>query len=81
MRKDGVFGRRNRKSSALLDTCPGALDDRRREAVDALEKDKLVQSALGPHILQYFVAAKRAEWHDYIAQVHEWEIKRYLSVY
>ncbi len=52
-----------------------------REAVDALEKDKLVQSALGPHILQNFVAAKRAEWHDYIAQVHDWELKRYLSVY
>jgi glutamine synthetase len=52
-----------------------------REAVDALEKDKAVQEALTPHIINNFVAAKRAEWHDYIAQVHEWELKRYLSVY
>jgi glutamine synthetase len=52
-----------------------------REAVDALEKDKLVQEALTPHIINNFVTAKRAEWHDYIAQVHEWELKRYLSVY
>jgi glutamine synthetase len=65
--------RRRLKISEL----PGDL----REAVDALEKDKVIRSALGSHILQYFVTAKRAEWHDYIAQVHEWELKRYLSVY
>ena len=52
-----------------------------REAVDALEKDKVVQSALTPHILSHFIEAKRAEWHDYIAQVHQWELDRYLSVY
>jgi len=60
-----------------IDELPGDL----REAVDALEKDKLVQEALTPHILKHFVAAKRAEWHDYIAQVHEWELNRYLAVY
>ena len=60
-----------------IDELPGDL----REAVDALEKDKLVQEAFTPHILKHFVAAKRAEWHDYIAQVHEWELNRYLAVY
>ena len=60
-----------------IDELPGDL----REAVDALEKDKLVQEAITPHILKHFVAAKRAEWHDYIAQVHEWELNRYLAVY
>jgi glutamine synthetase len=60
-----------------IEELPGDL----REAVDALEKDKLVQEALTPHIVEHFVAAKRAEWHDYIAQVHEWEVKRYLAVY
>ncbi len=65
--------RRRLKISEL----PGDL----REAVDALEKDKVVQQALTPHILEHFVTAKRAEWHDYIAQVHDWELKRYLSVY
>jgi glutamine synthetase len=52
-----------------------------REAVGALERDKVVQEALTPHIMHHFVNAKRAEWGDYIAQVHEWELKRYLSVY
>ena len=60
-----------------IDELPGDL----REAVDALEKDKVIQEALTPHILANFIAAKRAEWHDYIAQVHEWELNRYLSVY
>jgi glutamine synthetase len=60
-----------------INELPGDL----REAVDALERDKVVQEALTPHIMQHFVAAKRAEWHDYIAQVHDWELKRYLSVY
>jgi glutamine synthetase len=65
--------RRRLKISEL----PGDL----REAVDALEKDKVVCDGLTPHILEHFVTAKRAEWHDYIAQVHEWELKRYLSLY
>lgn len=60
-----------------IDELPGDL----REAVDALEKDKVIQSALTPHILTHFVEAKRREWHEYIAQVHEWELDRYLSVY
>ena len=60
-----------------IDELPGDL----REAVDALEKDKVIQEAFTPHIVKHFVEAKRAEWHDYIAQVHEWELHRYLAVY
>ena len=60
-----------------IDELPGDL----REAIDALEKDKVVQEALTPHILSHFIQAKRAEWHDYIAQVHGWEVDRYLAVY
>jgi glutamine synthetase len=65
------------KRRLKIDELPGDL----REAIDALEKDKVVQSALTPHILSHFIEAKRAEWRDYIAQVHGWEVDRYLSVY
>ena len=65
------------KRRLKIDELPADL----REAVDALEKDKVVQDALTPHIFSHFVEAKRAEWHDYIAQVHDWEIQRYLGVY
>jgi glutamine synthetase len=30
---------------------------------------------------RHFVDAKEQEWQDYIAQVHDWEIERYLSAY
>ncbi|MGH7459364.1 MAG: type I glutamate--ammonia ligase [Longimicrobiaceae bacterium] len=49
------------------------------EALDELEKDKAVQAALGEHIYNHFVAAKRTEWEEYISQVHAWEIERYLA--
>ncbi len=51
------------------------------EAIDQLEKDKVVQEALGAHIHEHYVEAKRAEWQEYIAHVHPWEVERYLARY
>lgn len=51
------------------------------EAIDYLEKDEVVQSALGEAIVTAIVAAKRQEWHDYIHRVHQWELERYLAAY
>jgi glutamine synthetase len=51
------------------------------EAIDLLEKDEVVRDSLGKHILEQFVAAKRAEWRDYVASVHPWELDRYLNLY
>jgi glutamine synthetase len=51
------------------------------EALDELEKDDLVRDTLGEHLFEHFLAAKRAEWHDYIRQVSPWEVERYLGAY
>jgi len=51
------------------------------EAVDVLEKDKVLREALGEHIFQHFLEAKRREWAEYIAAVHPWEVDRYLATY
>jgi glutamine synthetase len=51
------------------------------EACDELEKDELLTSALGDHITQHFLAAKREEWRDYNTQVSPWELDRYLGRY
>ena len=51
------------------------------EALECLEKDEIVQAALGPHIYERFVEAKREEWEDYIGTVSDWELKRYLGTY
>ena len=60
-----------------IDELPGNLSD----ALDALEKDEVIQDALGRHIYEHFIEAKRNEWLEYIQQVSAWEIERYLKVY
>ncbi len=51
------------------------------EALDNLEKDDVVKEALGPHIFENYIRAKRQEWADYISHVHPWEQERYLETY
>lgn len=51
------------------------------EALECLEKDRVVRGALGDHIYERFVEAKREEWQDYIGKVSEWELQRYLGLY
>jgi len=51
------------------------------EALDNLERDKVVGAALGEHILSNFLRNKREEWHRYICTVHEWEREQYLEEY
>jgi glutamine synthetase len=50
------------------------------EALGELEKDEVIQSALGP-IYNEFIALKKAEWSDYHAHVGRWEIDRYLTMF
>jgi glutamine synthetase len=49
------------------------------EAVDALEEDEVIQDALGEHVAEKFVEAKSQEFGEYIVEVSDWEIDRYLE--
>lgn len=51
------------------------------EALDYLEKDSAVRDALGEHISERYLDAKREEWQEYIERVSEWELERYLGQY
>jgi len=51
------------------------------EALDALEADDVVLSAMGPHISDSFISAKRREFDDYNQQVTDWEIDKYINRY
>ncbi len=62
---------------AELGVLPGSLD----EALDELAKDMVVREALGNHIYERFVSAKRLEWDDYRLEVTPWELGKYLSIY
>ena len=71
------FAERSERCHLRIDELPGNLSD----ALDALEKDEVVQNALGRHIYEHFLEAKRNEWQEYIERVSGWEISRYLTVY
>ncbi|HLJ68005.1 MAG TPA: type I glutamate--ammonia ligase [Chloroflexota bacterium] len=61
---------------AGIRTLPGSLS----EAIDELERDDVIREALGEHIYERFVEAKREEWDAYRMQVTPWELERYLPV-
>ncbi|MBA2627017.1 MAG: type I glutamate--ammonia ligase [Gemmatimonadales bacterium] len=51
------------------------------EALEMLEKDDVVTAALGPHLTERFLEAKREEVLQYNMQVSAWEIENYLGRY
>jgi len=56
---------------------PGSLG----EALDELERDEVVRHALGDHVYDRFLEAKRAEWDEYRKQITSWELERYLPIF
>ena len=59
----------------------GLLPSTLGEALEALQNDSVIQEALGDHILERFLEAKRLEWNEFRTYVTQWEIDRYLEVY
>ena len=51
------------------------------EAVECLEKDEVIRSALGEHVLGQYAEGKRKEWDAYRTHVSRWEIERYIVMY
>ncbi len=51
------------------------------QAIDALEADDVVMDALGPHTAEKFAEAKRREYQEYLVDVSEWELDRYLETF
>ena len=62
------------RAAAGIESVPGTLI----EAVRELEKDEFIKDALGKHVAEAYIDAKKREWNDYRAQVTEWEIDKYL---
>ncbi|MBZ6494126.1 type I glutamate--ammonia ligase [Natrinema longum] len=51
------------------------------EAVAALEDDEVIYGALGEHVGPKFVEAKEQEFEDYLVDVSDWELERYLETF
>ncbi len=60
-----------------IETLPANLN----EAIDALEEDEVILEALGDHIADKYIQAKRQEWNEYKAYVSDWELDSYLEKY
>jgi glutamine synthetase len=52
-----------------------------RQALDALDKDKVIQEGLGADFASYYVVVRSEEWDDYHQSVSQWEIDRYLMTF
>jgi glutamine synthetase len=73
-----IFNMSQREKKRLkIVQLPASLD----EALDYLQKDTLLREALGDHIFDHFIFNKRTEWADYIKEIHDWELERYLDRY
>jgi glutamine synthetase len=63
---------------AYRDETGGELPASLEAALDALEADAVLRDALGPEIVETFLAVKRFEIERHRAWVSDWEIDEYL---
>ena len=47
-------------------------------ALAEMENSELVAEALGEHVFDYFLRNKKAEYEEYLGQVTQFELDRYL---
>ena len=59
----------------------GILPANLAEALNDFERDEVIVSAVGEHVANWFLEAKRQEWNDYRTRVTPWETERYLELY
>jgi glutamine synthetase len=50
-----------------------------KEAVDEMERSKLLVDTLGEHVFEWFIRNKRAEWSGYKQTVTQFELDRYFK--
>lgn len=60
-----------------IDSLPGSLAD----ALEQMDKSLVAKAALGEHIFNEFMTAKKKEWDSFRTYVSQWELDRYLERY
>jgi glutamine synthetase len=75
--EENVYLLSNLQSKSNGNILPESLD----EALDEMEKDPLIKEALGAHLFDRFINAKRLEWEDYRLEVTPWELSKYLPIF
>jgi len=52
-----------------------------KEALDCLEGDRVIRSALGEHVFENIMRLGLLEWEAYNTYVHPWEVERYINLF
>lgn len=71
MHRDMECGEPNTNEAHSL---PGNLKD----SIDMLLQDEIMRDTLGEEFVGIYTALKRKEWNDYMLQVSDWEMEKYL---
>jgi len=64
-------------ASKNIDCLPTSL----RQALDELERNKVMREVLGEHLFERYVDVKTKEWEEFKKQVTPWEIDMYLDIF
>ena len=56
----------------------GVLPETLKDALDAMEQDRLIMDVLGEHVARHYIQGKRKEWNEYQTRVSSWELEKYL---
>ncbi|WP_047999560.1 type I glutamate--ammonia ligase [Lactiplantibacillus herbarum] len=71
-----VMDEDEREAAGIVDL-PSTLHN----ALKEFQTDPTMKKAMGPHIYQSFLEAKRLEWASYRQQVSDWERDQYMELY
>ncbi len=55
------------------------LPDNLEKALNFLNENQVIKTALGEHVLERYTEAKQIEWSKYLTRVHQWELDEYLT--
>lgn len=70
-----MLTRRERRAMGYHDL-PMSLD----AALKHLEQSEFMAEVLGEHVFEYFLRSKWHEWHEYTAQITDWELSSTLGI-
>lgn len=63
------------ENGSNIDTLPATLS----EAVAYMEKDSLILEVLGEEFARDYAKSRKEEWNEYMIQVSDWEINKYMN--
>lgn len=64
------------KAKLGIKPLPGTLG----EAISEAMSSELIRETLGEHVFHHYFYLKKKEWEEYRAQVHPWELEKYLGI-